>query len=119
MTRGLALRRIILPQAARVIIPPTGNEVNNMLKTTSLVSVIAVSDLLYSVQLIYASTYQVIPMLIVALIWYLIMTSVLQVGQYYLERYFAKGSQRALPPTPLQRVRMLSLASPRGGGVSA
>ncbi|RZS89874.1 polar amino acid transport system permease protein [Motilibacter rhizosphaerae] len=114
MTRGLALRRIILPQAARVIIPPTGNEVNNMLKTTSLVSVIAVSDLLYSVQLIYASTYQVIPMLVVALIWYLVMTSVLQVGQYYLERYFAKGAQRALPPTPLQRVRLLSLRSPAG-----
>jgi polar amino acid transport system permease protein len=118
MTRGLALRRIILPQAARVIIPPTGNEFNSMLKSTSLVSVIAYTELLYSVQLIYASTYQVMPMLAVAVVWYLLMTSVLQVGQYYLERYFAKGAQRALPPTPVQRIRMLTAGMPHLGGLS-
>jgi polar amino acid transport system permease protein len=100
-----------------VIIPPTGNEFNSMLKTTSLVSVIAYTELLYSAQLIYDSTYQVMPLLFVALGWYLLMTSVLQVGQYYLERYFARGAQRALPPTPLQRIRMLSAGMPHLGGL--
>jgi polar amino acid transport system permease protein len=89
----------------RVIIPPTGNETISMLKTTSLVSVIAVSELLYSVQLIYSVNFQTIPLLIVASIWYLIVTTVLSVGQYYLERHFGRGAARALPPTPLQRLR--------------
>jgi len=105
MTRLLAMRRIVLPQAMRVIIPPTGNETISMLKTTSLVSVIAVTDLLYSVELIYARTYQTIPLLIVASLWYLIVTSVLSFGQYYVERYYARGSSRELPDTPLQRFR--------------
>jgi len=105
MTRLLTMRRIILPQAMRVIIPPTGNETISMLKTTSLVSVIAVTDLLYSVELIYARTYQTIPLLIVASLWYLIVTSVLSFGQYYVERYYARGSSRELPDTPLQRLR--------------
>ena len=103
MTRLAALRRIVLPQAMRVIIPPTGNEVISMLKNTSLASVITVTELLYSVQQIYAVTYQIVPMLLVASIWYLIVTSVLTVGQYYVERYYARGSSRQLPPTPLQR----------------
>jgi polar amino acid transport system permease protein len=76
-----------------------------MLKTTSLVSVIAVTELLYSVQLIYARTYQTIPLLIVASIWYLIVTSILSFGQYYVERYYARGAARQLPETPLQRLR--------------
>jgi polar amino acid transport system permease protein len=105
MTRLLTMRRIILPQAMRVIIPPTGNETISMLKTTSLVSVIAVTDLLYSVELIYARTYQTIPLLIVASLWYLIVTSVLSFGQYYVERHYARGSTRELPDTPLQRLR--------------
>jgi polar amino acid transport system permease protein len=105
MTRLLTMRRIILPQAMRVIIPPTGNETISMLKTTSLVSVIAVTDLLYSVELIYARTYQTIPLLIVASLWYLIVTSVLSFGQYYIERYYARGAARELPDTPLQRLR--------------
>jgi polar amino acid transport system permease protein len=105
MTRLQSLRRIVLPQAMRVIIPPTGNETISMLKTTSLVSVIAVTELLYSVQLIYARTYQTIPLLIVASLWYLIVTSILSFGQYYLERYFARGAARQLPETPLQRLR--------------
>jgi len=69
------------------------------------VSVIAVSELLYSVQLIYSVNFQTIPLLIVASIWYLIVTTVLSVGQYYLERHFGRGAARALPPTPLQRLR--------------
>ena len=105
MTRLQTMRRIVLPQAMRVIVPPTGNETISMLKTTSLVSVIAVTDLLYSVELIYAVNYRTIPLLIVASIWYLIVTTVLSFGQYYLERYFARGAARELPPTPLQRLR--------------
>jgi len=105
MTRLQTMRRIVLPQAMRVIVPPTGNETISMLKTTSLVSVIAVTDLLYSVQLIYAVNYKTIPLLIVASIWYLIVTTVLSFGQYYLERYFGRGVARELPPTPLQRLR--------------
>ena len=105
MTRLQTMRRIVLPQAMRVIVPPTGNETISMLKTTSLVSVIAVTDLLYSVQLIYAVNYRTIPLLIVASIWYLIVTTVLSFGQYYVERYFGRGAARELPPTPLQRLR--------------
>ena len=105
MTRLQTMRRIVLPQAMRVIVPPTGNETISMLKTTSLVSVIAVTDLLYSVQLIYAVNYRTIPLLIVASIWYLIVTTLLSFGQYYLERYFGRGTARELPLTPLQRIR--------------
>jgi polar amino acid transport system permease protein len=107
MTRLLTMRRIVLPQAMRVIIPPTGNETISMLKTTSLVSVIALAppELLGSVQDVYDRTYQVIPLLLVASIWYLVITTVLTIGQYYLERYFGRGASRELPETPLQRFR--------------
>jgi polar amino acid transport system permease protein len=105
MTRLQTMRRIVLPQAMRVIVPPTGNETISMLKTSSLVSVIAYTELLYSVQLIYAVNYRQIPLLIVASIWYLIVTTVLSIGQYYVERYFGRGSVRNLPETPLQRLR--------------
>lgn len=105
MTRMQTMRRIVLPQAMRVIVPPTGNETISMLKTTSLVSVLAFPELLYASQLIYAVNYKTIPLLIVASLWYLIITSILTMGQYYVERYFARGSTRALPPTPLQRLR--------------
>jgi polar amino acid transport system permease protein len=105
MTRILAMRRIVLPQAMRVIIPPTGNETISMLKTSSLAYAVTLTELFYSVQLIYARTYQIIPLLLVASFWYLIVTSVLTVGQYYVERYYARGSSRQLPPTPLQRFR--------------
>jgi polar amino acid transport system permease protein len=106
LRRSLSLRLIILPQAMRAIIPPTGNEIISMLKTTSLVSVIAVAELLYSVQLIYAVNYKTIPMLIVASAWYLVFTSVLTVIQYYVERRFARGASRALPLTPIQKLRL-------------
>ncbi len=104
MTRVLTLRRIVLPQAMRVIIPPTGNETISMLKTSSLASVITVTELLYAVQLIYSVNFKTIPLLIVASIWYLIVTSVLTVGQYYVERYYARGAARELPLTPRQRI---------------
>ena len=99
------MRRIILPQAMRVIIPPTGNETISMLKTSSLASVITVTELLYAVQLIYSVSFQTIPLLIVASLWYLIVTSVLTAGQFYIERYYARGSARQLPSTPWQRLR--------------
>ena len=105
MRRLQTMRRIVLPQAMRVIVPPTGNETISMLKTTSLVSVIAVSDLLYASQLIYSANYLTIQLLLVASIWYLIVTTVLTIGQYYLERHFGRGSSRSLPETPLQRLR--------------
>ena len=105
MTRLLALRRIVLPQAMRVIVPPTGNETISMLKTTSLVSVIAVTELTYSAQLIYSVNYRTIQLLIVASIWYLIVTTLLTMGQFYIERYFGRGASKELPDTPLQRLR--------------
>jgi polar amino acid transport system permease protein len=105
MSRLLTMRRIILPQAMRVIIPPTGNETISMLKTTSLVSVIAVTELLYSVQLIYSVNYRTIPLLMVASIWYLMVTTLLSIGQFYIERHFGRGGSRSLPATPLQKVR--------------
>jgi polar amino acid transport system permease protein len=105
MTRLQTMRRIVLPQAMRVIIPPTGNETISMLKTTSLVSVIATTELLYSVQLIYAVNYRTIPLLLVASIWYLIVTTVLTIGQYHLERYFGRGATRERPETLLERAR--------------
>jgi polar amino acid transport system permease protein len=105
MTRLQTMRRIVLPQAMRVIIPPTGNETISMLKTTALVSVIATQELLYSAQLIYAVNYRQIPLLLVISAWYLTVTSVLSVGQYYVERRFGRGSARELPPTPWQRLR--------------
>ncbi len=93
MTNGSALRRIVLPQAMTVIIPPTGNQTIGMLKTTSLVSVISLSDLLYSAQTIYSRNFQTIPLLIVACIWYLAATTVLSVLQAQIERYFARSRQ--------------------------
>jgi polar amino acid transport system permease protein len=85
--------RIVLPQAMRSIVPPAGNMLIGTLKGTSIVSVIAVQDLLYSVQLVYHRTYQVIPLLMVATVWYTVVTSVLGVGQYYLERHFGRGAR--------------------------
>jgi polar amino acid transport system permease protein len=105
MTRGQSLRLVVLPQAMRVIIPPTGNEVISMLKTTSLASTAGVIELLGAVTNISAANFQVMPLLIVASIWYLIVTTVLSIGQFYLERHYAKGALRNPPPTPIQRLR--------------
>ncbi len=105
MTRVQTLRRIVLPQAMRVIIPPTGNETISMLKTTSLASVITVTELLYAAQLIYSVNFKPIPLLITVSIWYLVCTSILYVGQYYLERYYGRGATRELSPTALARWR--------------
>ena len=78
-----------------------------MLKTSSLASVVLVTELLYSVQLIYARTYQTIPLLVVASLWYLIMTSILMVGQYFIERRYSRGAARPRTPWVLQRLTAL------------
>lgn len=96
MRPGQILRRIVLPQALRVIVPPTGNETIGMLKMTSLVSVIALSDLLYSVQTISSRTFQTIPLLLVACAWYLAITSVMTAIQGRIEKRFARGNRTVI-----------------------
>jgi polar amino acid transport system permease protein len=92
-------------QTMRVIIPPTGNETISMLKTTSLVAFIGLADLLYSAQLIYSVNYKTIPLLITASIWYLAVTSVLSIGQYYIERHYGRGRAREAELSLLARLR--------------
>jgi polar amino acid transport system permease protein len=115
MTRLQTMRRIVLPQAMRVIVPPTGNETISMLKTSSLVSVIALADLTYSAQLIYSTNYKTIQLLLVISVWYLIFTTILSIGQYYLERRFGRGSMRGQALTPLQRLRSTVFPRHEGG----
>ena len=91
LTAPQTMRTVTLPQAMRVIVPPMGNETITMLKSTALVSVIGGKDLLTSVQSVYAQNFQVIPLLLVAALWYLAMVSVLSLGQYFLERRFGRG----------------------------
>lgn len=105
MTRRQSLRYVVLPQAMRVIIPPTGNEVISMLKTTSLAGFVGVVELLGAASNIYSGNYEIMPLLLVASLWYLIVTTILSIGQFYLERHFAKGALRSPPPTPMQRLR--------------
>ncbi|MCD2444319.1 amino acid ABC transporter permease [Agromyces sp. SYSU K20354] len=100
MSWGKTMRRVILPQAMRVIIPPTGNEVISMLKTTSLVSAVPFTLELYARSRdISVEIFNPIPLLIVASLWYLAVTSVLMVGQYFLEKRYARGVG-ARPDTP-------------------
>ncbi|MCE6996755.1 amino acid ABC transporter permease [Saccharothrix sp. S26] len=91
--RGRVLWRIVLPQAMRSIVPAAGNLLIGTLKGTSIVSVLAVQDLLYSVQLIYNRNYLIIPLLLVATLWYVVVTSVLGVAQHYVERYYGRGAR--------------------------
>jgi polar amino acid transport system permease protein len=110
------MRRIILPQSMRVIIPPTGNEVISMLKTTSLVTAVPYSfDLYTRTRDISAETFNPIPMLIVASIWYLFFTSILMVGQYFLERRFARGVGDRRPDRKAQAVDGNPTTSPEPG----
>jgi len=94
MRKGQVFRRIVLPQAMRVIIPPTGNETISMLKTTSIVSVIAIPEILWQAQAIYSKNYLVIPLLITVSLWYLLVTGILSIGQFYIERHFKRGDLR-------------------------
>jgi polar amino acid transport system permease protein len=93
MSRLLTMRRIVLPQAMRVIVPPTGNETIAMLKDTSLVAFVPVTnELFFRLEAIGSRTFQVFPMLVAACVWYLLLTSFLLVGQYFIERHFARGT---------------------------
>lgn len=104
MSWAMTMRRTVLPQAMRVIIPPTGNELISMLKTTSLVTAVPFSYDLYSIasREIAARTFEPIPLLLVAATWYLVVTSILMVGQHYLEKYFSRGASRQLTSRQLE-----------------
>jgi polar amino acid transport system permease protein len=106
MRRLMIMRRIVLPQAMRVIVPPTGNETISMLKSTSLVAYVPYVELLFAAQNIYTRNYQVMPMLIMASLWYLGITSILMTGQFYVERFYARGALRTLPLTPIQKLKL-------------
>jgi polar amino acid transport system permease protein len=92
MTRLTTLRRIVLPQAMRVILPPIGNEVISMVKLTSIASVIQYAEILRNAQTIYFANARVIELLIVAAFWYLAVVTVLSIGQYFIEKHFARGT---------------------------
>ncbi|GGB45954.1 ABC transporter permease [Flexivirga endophytica] len=94
LSRWRTFRRVVLPQAMPSIIPASGNMLIGMLKATSLVSVIAVQDLLGASELIYNDNFKIIPLLLVATIWYLVLTTLLSIGQFLLERHFARGKRR-------------------------
>jgi polar amino acid transport system permease protein len=103
MSWAMTMRRTVLPQAMRVIIPPTGNEIISMLKTTSLVTAVPFTLELYTkTRDISSVIFQPIPLLMVAATWYLAITSVLMVGQFYLERYFSRGASRKLTTKQLE-----------------
>ena len=104
MSWGMTMRRTVLPQAMRVIIPPTGNEVISMLKTTSLVTAVPYTLDLYSIATreIAAREFEPVPLLLVAAAWYLAVTSVLMVGQYYLARHYSRGISRTLTRKQLE-----------------
>jgi polar amino acid transport system permease protein len=112
MSRLQIMRRIVLPQAMRVILPPTGNEFISMLKNTSLASTIAFAEIYFVTEDIAAVNFDVPQLLIVGCIWYLALTSVAYVGQYFLERKFGEGFSRAQRATMKERW----LALGRGGG---
>lgn len=97
LTPGKSMRLIIMPQALRIIIPPTGNQAIGMLKATSLVSVIAASELLTQAQIIYMRNYLVIELLFVVSIWYLIVTTVASIGQHYLEKHYSPDARAGKP----------------------
>lgn len=113
MSWGKAMRRTVLPQAMRVIIPPTGNEVISLLKTTSLVTAVPYAFDLYSIATreIAARIFEPVPLLLVAATWYLVITSILMVGQYYLERYFSRGVSRQLTSKQLEALAKAQLGS--------
>ena len=117
MSWAMTMRRIVLPQAMRVIIPPTGNEVISMLKTTSLVTAVPYTLDLYTTQRGIAGVlYRPVPLLLVASTWYLAITSVLMFGQYFLERYFARGSSRVLTARQLRALARAQTQSQGGAG---
>ncbi|WP_405497768.1 amino acid ABC transporter permease [Nocardia sp. NBC_00511] len=115
MSWSQTMRRTVLPQSMRVIIPPTGNELISMLKTTSLVTAIPLTTDLYGrARDIYSVNFQPVPLLLVAATWYLLVTSVLMVGQYYLERHYSRGSSRQLTAKQLRAQAAAQVAGGTG-----
>ncbi|WP_104089730.1 MULTISPECIES: amino acid ABC transporter permease [unclassified Cryobacterium] len=113
MSPTFTLFKVVLPQAMRVIIPPMGNETISMLKNTSLLSVIAVLELYTVATQISSQNLRQVELLVVVSCWYLFLTSVLSIPQYYLERHYGRGNARTLPPTPLARVWKILRPVPR------
>ncbi|MFE5700801.1 amino acid ABC transporter permease [Rhodococcus koreensis] len=109
MSSAMKMRKVIIPQAMPSIIPATGNQVIGMFKETSLVSVLGVAELLQSAQLIYARTYETIPLLIVASLWYLVMTLILSYPQSQLEKKYSRSTSR-LP----RKAKKVVLTDPEG-----
>jgi polar amino acid transport system permease protein len=114
MSQLQTMRRIVLPQAMRIIVPPTGNEVIAMLKDTSLLAFVPVTnELFFQLSAIGNRTFQPFPMLVAALLWYLALTSILMVGQFYLERYFSKG----FGPEQKAKAKLRSITAESGGAL--
>jgi polar amino acid transport system permease protein len=117
------LRRVVLPEAMPAIVPASGDMLIGMLKATSLVSVIAVVDLLYAAQRIYNANFLIVPLLLVATLWYIILTTLLSIGQFYVERHYARGSKRSSPNRSLRQIARANLplfpagATGLGGGL--
>lgn len=107
ISKGRRFRRIVLPQAMRAILPNAFNSLTGLVKGTSIVYVLAVYDIFHTVQVIYNRTQRVLPMLLVAVAWYVALTTALSVLQYYSERFFSKGLARTAAKTPGQRLRGL------------
>ena len=105
LPRATRFFRIVLPQALRSIVPNAFNSVIGLVKGTSVVFIVALPELFYTVQVIYNRNQLVIPLLLVSVVWYAVITTVLNVAQYYIERHYARGTTSQLPPTPTQRIR--------------
>jgi polar amino acid transport system permease protein len=115
MSPPLTMRRVVLPQAMRVIVPTMGNETISMLKTTSLLAVLGGGvEMFGKLQLVYGQTLQVMPLLVVASIWYLVVTTILTIGQYYVEAYFGRGFGQK--ETEAAEKRTAKRVLQRGGG---
>jgi polar amino acid transport system permease protein len=115
MTYGLTMRRIVLPQALRVIIPPLGNEFNNMLKTTSLMSIIAVQEIFRVAQAVYGVTFKAFESFLGVAVYYLVLTTIWSLIQGAIERRLGASTERA-ERGPSLRARLVGLSSPRGAG---
>jgi len=105
MPPGRVLSRIVLPQALRIIIPPTGNQFISLLKTSSLISVIAAGDLLTQATRIYNENFRILELLVVASLWYLLLTTVFSIIQFYIERRYSRGFAETQEPQALQSLR--------------
>ncbi|HEY5304865.1 MAG TPA: amino acid ABC transporter permease [Acidimicrobiales bacterium] len=112
MKPSQTMRRVILPQAMRVIIPPTGNDFINMLKATSLASVVAVHELLLSTSNIYAANFRIMEALMAAALWYMILVSIASIGQHFIEKKF--GNDQSNPSSMSLKLSMRRSLSPRG-----